>query len=79
MDKRQVKDCVDILYVARSLKLKHPELAIKAIQNLYLQGYKVKLTMVGGVFDGDKNSKRYLSIVRIKKSLPLIVLPFLVL
>lgn len=58
MDKRQVKDCVDILYVARSLKLKHPELAIKAIQNLYLQGYKVKLTMVGGVFDGDKNSKK---------------------
>lgn len=58
MDKRQVKDCVDVLYVARSLKLKHPELAIKAIQNLYLQGYKVKLTMVGGVFDGDKNSKK---------------------
>ena len=31
MSKRQAKDCIDVLYVARSLKLKHPELAIKAV------------------------------------------------
>ena len=56
--KKRKDNAVEILYVARSLKLKHPELAIRATQSLYRQGYKVRLTMVGGVFEGDKSSEK---------------------
>lgn len=49
---------VEILYVARSLKLKHPELAIKAVQSLYKEGYKVRMTMIDGAFDGNKQSEK---------------------
>lgn len=58
LQKRSNKSIVDVLYVARSLKWKHPEIPIEAVQNLYAQGYQVKLTMVGGVFDGDKTSEK---------------------
>lgn len=58
LHKRSNKNIVDVLYVARCLKWKHPEIPIKAVQNLYAQGYQVKLTIVGGVFDGDKNSEK---------------------
>lgn len=57
LKKRTENQFVEILYVARSLKLKHPELAIKAVQALYKQGYKIRLTMIGGIYDGNKQSK----------------------
>lgn len=58
LKKRAEHQFVEILYVARSLKLKHPELAIKAVQSLFKQGYKVRLTMIGGAFDGNKQSEK---------------------
>ena len=58
LKKRAENDFVELLYVARSLKWKHPELAIKAVQNLYKQGNKVRLTMIGGPFDGNKQSEK---------------------
>lgn len=48
---------VEILFVARSLRWKHPELAIQAVQNLRNCGYNVRLTMLGGCFDGNLQSK----------------------
>lgn len=48
---------VEILFVARSLKWKHPELAIQAVQNLWSCGYNVRLTMLGGCFDRNVQSK----------------------
>ena len=58
LNKRAENKTVEILYVARSLKLKHPELAIKAVQYLWQQGYDVRLTMIGGCFDNNKQSER---------------------
>lgn len=58
LNERRTNDTIKIIYVARCLKLKHPELAIKAVLYLKSMGYNVHLTMVGGIFEQDSDSKR---------------------
>ena len=58
LNERRTNKSVKILYVARCLRWKHPELAIKAVLFLKSKGYNVHLTMVGGVFDLDSYSKK---------------------
>ena len=48
------KDKVRLLWCARFLKLKHPELAIKLVKRLLLRGYNVQLDMYG---DGPQRDK----------------------
>lgn len=57
LKKRFTHEIVEILWVSRMLKLKHPELPIKTVHNLVKCGYNIHLTMIGGVFDEDPTSK----------------------
>ena len=58
LKKKNENQFVEVLYVARSLRWKHPELAIKAVQGLYEQGYKVRLTMIGGPYGDNIQSEK---------------------
>lgn len=46
--------CIEILWVARFLQLKHPELVIKLAERLKKNGYNFHITMVG---DGERITK----------------------
>lgn len=47
--------CIEILWVARFLDWKHPEIAIKVVHKIIQENYNVHLTMIGGV---DKTNKK---------------------
>lgn len=55
---REQHKTIQLLSVARMLAWKHPELPLKAVKQLHNEGYRVHLTMVGGVFKEDPKSEK---------------------
>lgn len=58
LEERKSKSTVELIWVARFLKVKKPFLAVKAVERLYKEGYDIRLTMVGGVYKEDKSSEK---------------------
>lgn len=57
-DERRNHKIIELLSVCRMLDWKHPEMPLKTIRQLRNEGYKVHLTMVGGVFNNDPKSAK---------------------
>lgn len=57
-ENRKTHKKLRLLSVCRMLDWKHPELSLQIAKKLRDNGYDFHLTMVGGVFEADKKSKR---------------------
>lgn len=56
--KKEDHKTIELLWIARYLKWKHPMLAIKSIEQLKKEGYTIHLTMIGGIDNNDHFSRK---------------------